>query len=58
MFPPTRVKNNGVNLTIGGIMKKIIGLLLVLLLAIALGLFVGDFRDGGVTMVSGEVLYD
>ena len=39
-------------------MKKIIGLLLVLLLAIALGLFVGDFRDGGVTMVSGEVLYD
>lgn len=36
-------------------MKRIIGILLVLLMAIALGFFVGEFRDGGVTMVSGEV---
>ena len=38
-------------------MKKIIGLLLVVLLAIALGAFVADFRDGGVSMVGGEVGY-
>jgi hypothetical protein len=58
MFPPTRVKNNGVNLTIGGIMKRIIGILLCLMIAIAMGLLCDTLRDGGVTMVSGEVLYD
>ncbi len=33
-------------------MKKIIGLLFVLLLAIALGVFVTGFREAGISMVN------
>lgn len=35
-------------------MKRIIGILLCLMIAIAMGLLCDTLRDGGVTMVGGE----
>ena len=65
MFTPTRVKNKNVKrcfvrsffVKSGGIMKRIIGLLFVLLLAIALGVFATDLREEGISMLDFGVTY-
>ena len=62
IFPPTRVKNNiefnrkrigfEYRRGRGSFMKKLIGLLFVLLLAMALGASLSSYRMEGVSMVS------
>ncbi len=67
MFTPTRVKNKsvksvlkpyfGIKATGGEFMKRIIGILLCLLLAIALGASARGFREAGVSMAESRGEY-